>query len=333
MASILEVKDLYVSYRARAGRPTEALAGVSFDLRPGEILGIVGESGSGKSTLAATLLRLLPANGEITGGAIRFEGKDILQASSKELQGIRGQCISLIFQEPSVALHPTMRAGEQVRQVLAAHGSRSKSVLRERTRQVLSTVFPEEVERISESYPHQLSGGQRQRVLIAQAIACAPSLVIADEPTASLDPTTQMEILEVFRTLREKLGVAMILVTHNPAVLAGLADRVLVLYCGRVVELGPVAAVIELPRHPYTKVLFASIPAVFENGGNNRKKKLATIPGDSFSQSFPPAGCCPFEPRCPERMQKCREREPELVKLSETHAVSCFLFERPSKQS
>ena len=331
MASILEVRDLHVSYRLRAGGLTEALAGVSFDLGPGEILGVLGESGSGKSTLAASLLRLLPSNGKITKGAIRFEGKDILQASPKDLQGIRGKCISLIFQEPSVALHPTMRAGEQVRQVLAAHGSRGKLALRDRTRQILLTVFPEDVERISESYPHQLSGGQRQRVLIAQAIACGPSLVIADEPTSSLDPTTQMEILGVFRTLREKLGLAIILITHNPALLAGLADRVLVLYGGSIAELGPVAAVIALPQHPYTKALFASVPPLFEEGGNNRKKNLTTIPGDSSSPSFPLVGC-PFEPRCPERMQKCQNRGPELVELNEGHAVSCFLFESQSNQ-
>jgi oligopeptide transport system ATP-binding protein len=332
MTSILEVRDLHVSYKSRAGASTEVFRGVSFDLKPGEILGVLGESGSGKTTLAASLLRLLPSNGKITKGAIRFEGKDILQASPKELQRIRGKDISLIFQEPSVALHPTMRAGEQVRQVLAAHGPWGKSALRERTRQVLSTVFPEEAERISESYPHQLSGGQRQRVLIAQAIACGPSLIIADEPTASLDPTTQMEILGVFRALRKKFGLAMILITHNPALLAGLADRVLVLYGGSVVELGPAAKVIALPRHPYTKALFASMPAIPEQSENNRKKKLAAIPGDSLSLSLPPKGC-PFEPRCPERMQKCGKREPELMKLNETHAVSCFLFETQSNQS
>jgi oligopeptide/dipeptide ABC transporter ATP-binding protein len=332
MTSLLEVRDLHVAYRSRDGGSTEALAGVSFDLAPGEILGVLGESGSGKSTLAVSLLKLLASNGKITKGAIHFEGKDILHASLKELQAIRGKCISLIFQEPSLALHPTMRAGEQVCQVLAAHGSLSKRALREETRQVLSTVFPEDVERISESYPHQLSGGQRQRVLIAQAIACRPSLVIADEPTASLDPTTQIEILGVFRALREKLGLAMILITHNPAVLDGLADRVLVLYGGSVAELGLAAKVIALPRHPYTKALFATMPAIFEESGNNRKKKLTVIPGDSLSPSLPPTGC-PFEPRCPERMQKCRNVSPELVKLNKAHAVSCFLFENQSNQS
>jgi oligopeptide/dipeptide ABC transporter ATP-binding protein len=303
-----------------------ALAGVSFGLLPGEILGVLGESGSGKSTLGVSLVRLLPGNGNITRGAVHFEGKDLLQAKPEELQQIRGRRISLIFQEPSLALHPTMRAGEQVRQVLAAHSAPGKSALSERTRQVLAEVFPEDADRIARSYPHQLSGGQRQRVLIAQAIACGPSVVIADEPTASLDPATQMEILGVFRALRERLGLAMIFITHNPALLSGFADRVLVLYGGRVAELGPAATVLASPRHPYTKALFASIPAVFEESGSVRRKRLAVIPGDSSFSSLPRQGCC-FEPRCTERMEICREREPELVNLSASHTVSCFKYE------
>jgi len=326
MASVLEIQDLHVSYRSREGVLRPALAGVSFDLMPGEIMGVLGESGSGKSTLAVSLVRLLPGNGRITRGAVHFEAKDLLQATPDELQQIRGRRISLIFQEPSLALHPTMRAGEQVRQVLAAHSSLGKSALNERTRQVFAEVFPEEADRISRSYPHQLSGGQRQRVLIAQAIACGPSVVIADEPTASLDPATQMEILEVFRTLREKLGLAMIFITHNPALLSGFADRVLVLYGGQVVECGPAATVLASSRHPYTQALFASIPAVFDERGNGRKTRLPVILGDSWLSSLP-RGACPFEPRCTERMDICREREPALVNLSASHTVSCFKYE------
>src|SRR5467141_2352031 len=251
MASILEVRNLYVSYFSHMGAASSAIMDVSFDVRPGEILGMLGESGSGKSTLAASLLGLLPANGKVQQGSILFEGWDVVQAELRELESIRGKCIALINKEPSAALHPTMRVGDQVGEVLAAHEPLGRRARRERIQQALSAVFPAETERISSSYPHQLSGGQRQRVLIAQAIACGPSLVIADEPTASLDPTTQMEILGVFRTLREKLSVAMILITHNPAVLAGLADRVLVLYGGRVAELGPAGAVLTSPRHPY----------------------------------------------------------------------------------
>jgi len=326
MASVLEIQDLHVSYRSREGVLCPALAGVSFDLVPGEIMGVLGESGSGKSTLAVSLLRLLPGNGKIIRGAVHFEGKDLLQAKSDELQQIRGRRISLIFQEPSLALHPTMRAGEQVRRVLAAHSSLGKSALNERTRQVFAEVFPEEADRISRPYPHQLSGGQRQRVLIAQAIACGPSVVIADEPTASLDSATQMEILGVFRTLREKLGLAMIFITHNPALLSGFADRVLVLYGGQVIECGPVAAVLASPRHPYTKALFGSIPAVFDERGSGRKTRLPVILGDSSHSSVPRAGC-PFEPRCTERMDICREREPALVNVSASHIVSCFKYE------
>jgi len=326
MASVLEIQDLHVSYRSRSGMLHPALAGVSFGLLPGEILGVLGESGSGKSTLAVSLVRLLPGNGNITRGAVHFEGKDLLQAKPEELEQIRGRRISLIFQEPSLALHPTMRSGEQVRQVLAAHSAPGKSALSERTRQVLAEVFPEDADRIARSYPHQLSGGQRQRVLIAQAIACGPSVVIADEPTASLDPATQMEILGVFRTLKERLGLAMIFITHNPALLSGFADRVLVLYGGRVAELGPAAKVLASPRHPYTKALFASIPAVFEESGSVPRKRLAVIPGDSPISCLPRRGCC-FEPRCTERMEICREREPELVNLSASHTVSCIKYE------
>src|SRR5229473_1131320 len=264
MASVLEIQDLHVSYRSREGAFHPALAGVSFGLMAGEILGVLGESGSGKSTLAVSLLRLLPGNANIIRGTVHFEGKDLLRSKPEELRQIRGARIALIFQEPSLALHPTMRAGEQVRQVLAAHSSSGKSALNERTRQVFAEVFPEQADRISRSYPHQLSGGQRQRVLIAQAIACGPSVVVADEPTASLDPATQMEILGVFRKLRERLGLAMIFITHNPALLSDFADRVLVLYGGQVAECGPVETVLASPRHPYTKALFQSIPAFSE---------------------------------------------------------------------
>jgi peptide/nickel transport system ATP-binding protein/oligopeptide transport system ATP-binding protein len=329
MAPLLEIQDLHVSYQSREGVPYPALTGISFGLMPGEIMGVLGESGSGKSTLAGSLVRLLPANGNITRGAVYFEGKDLLRAKPGELQQIRGARISLIFQEPSLALHPTMRAGEQVRQVLAAHGSPGRSALNDRIRQVFALVFPEDVDRISRSYPHQLSGGQRQRVLIAQAIACGPSVVIADEPTASLDSATQMEILGVFRTLRERLGLAMIFITHNPALLSGFADRVLVLYGGQVAECGPAEAVLSSPRHPYTKALFQSIPEASEKGRNSHKAKLPVILGDSGRPSLPTRGC-PFEPRCTERMDICGEREPALTNLSASHTVYCFKYESGS---
>jgi len=292
---------------------------------PNEILGVLGESGSGKSTLATSLLKLLPSNGNISRGSILFEGKELLCASAGELERIRGKRISLVYQEPSVALHPALRAREQVFQVLAAHESAGKSTLYQKTRQLLASLFPKEVDRISNSYPHQLSGGQRQRVLIAQAIACGPSLLIADEPTASLDPTTQKEILGVLQTLRDELGLAMIFITHDPALLAGFADRVLVLYGGRVAELGPARTVLSLPKHPYTRALLQSMPQILESTGNRRKTKLPVIRGDSSTAQLPVEGCV-FEPRCPDRMEDCRAREPALVNLGESHTVSCFKY-------
>jgi oligopeptide/dipeptide ABC transporter ATP-binding protein len=326
MVSVLEIQDLSVSYRSPIGITRLALSGVGFELAPGEILGVLGESGSGKSTLAAALVRLLPRNGDITSGAVFFEGKDLLRANAEELQQIRGGRIALIFQEPSLSLHPTMRAGEQVRRVLAAHGAAGKNVQRERTRQVLSSIFLDDAERVSRSYPQQLSGGQRQRVLIAQAIACQPRVIVADEPTASLDPTTQMEILGVFRAIREKLGLAMIFITHNPALLAGFADRVLILYGGRVVEWGPAEKVLNTPRHPYTKALLQSMPANLEEPANQRRTRMLAIAGDSSPASLPRDGCR-FEPRCTERLDICRGRAPELTNVGETHTVACLKYE------
>lgn len=326
MAAIIEIQDLYVSYSSREGELHPALAGISLGLMPGEILGVLGESGSGKSTLAAAVVGLLARKGHITEGTVFFEDKNLSHATTEELRQIRGRRIAVIFQEPSLALHPTMRVGEQVRQILAAHGWTSKSALREKTRGAFATVFPGEADRFLKSYPHQLSGGQRQRVLIAQAIACGPSVIIADEPTASLDTATQMEILEVFRTLKKKLGLAMIFITHNPALLAGFADRVLVMYGGRVIELGPAETVLASPRHPYTKALFQAIPASVEASGTNRKPTLLTIEGDSSPSSLPPAGCC-FELRCKERMDICKMREPMLVNVGNAHIASCFRYE------
>jgi peptide/nickel transport system ATP-binding protein len=325
MVPVLEIHNLRVSYFSREGLLRPALAGAGFALQQGEILGVLGESGSGKSTLAAALVKLLPPSGRITKGAVLFEGKDLLQSTSVELRRIRGARMALIFQEPSLALHPTMRVGQQVRQVLAAHSPAGNDALRERTLETFSTLFSGDADRVSNSYPHQLSGGQRQRVLIAQAIACHPSVIIADEPTASLDPTTQMEILGVFRTLQQKLGLAMIFITHNPALLAGFADRVLVLYGGHVIECGPAEAVLMSPLHPYTKALFQSIPVNLEQGAYARKTKLPAIPGDAFS--LPKEGCS-FEPRCTERMDICRERRPALVNLAACHTVSCFRYEK-----
>src|SRR6266851_8685812 len=323
---ILEVRNLCVAYLSRAGVASSAIVDVSFDVGSGEILGVLGESGSGKSTLAASLLRLLPPNGKIQQGSIIFEGRDVLQAGPRELQSIRGSRIALIHQEPSAALHPTIRIGDQVSEVLAAHGYQDRKTRRERMNQVLAALFPTETERISSSYPHQLSGGQRQRVLIAQAIACGPSLVVADEPTASLDPTTQHEILSLFQNLRQKFGLAIILITHNPSLLAGLADRVLILYAGRVAEIGPTESVLSTPLHPYTGALLRCLPPPLYGADKvNRKTMLPVISGEPFTFTSLPQGCR-FEPRCPDRFEACGKREPMAISLSDVHTVSCFKF-------
>jgi len=322
MGTILEVRDLQVAYRSRGGDLFRALAGISFCLESGEVLGVLGESGSGKSTLAVSLLRLFRRNSVVVSGAVLFDGRDLLKVEPSELQAIRGKSISLIFQEPSVALHPTMRVGRQVRQILDAHGMGNSDQLVRRTGEVFEALFGEEAERIARSYPHQLSGGQRQRVLIAQAIVCRPSVVVADEPTASLDPTTQMEILGVFRALQKGLGLTMIFITHSPALLSGFADRILILYGGRVAELGVASEVLVSPKHPYTHALFRSIPSLDEPR-DGRKRILPAIPRDSNLSSLPRAGC-PFEPRCPERMDICKSENPGLVNLSESHLASCF---------
>jgi oligopeptide/dipeptide ABC transporter ATP-binding protein len=326
LRSVLEVRDLSVTYGGRGGGVWRALDRVSFGVRAGEILGVLGESGSGKTTLATALLRLLPANGRITGGEISLEGSDILRLDAVGLRRVRGSGLSIVFQEPSLALHPTIRIGEQVGEVLRAHGASDKRERRERVREILAKVFSRDAERMFSSYPHQLSGGQQQRALIAQAIACDPALVIADEPTASLDPTTQRDILTLFQSLRDQSGIAFVFITHNPALLARFADRVLVLYAGKVAELGPAQAVLFSPQHPYTQALLRCVPTVDEGeAARRRKEPLPVIPGASPSLAVLSQGCV-FEPRCEKRMDSCQVNEPTAALLGGGHEVSCLRF-------
>src|SRR5216683_1881336 len=317
MAPLLQVQDLHVAYISRAGQKSPAVAGVSFDVQPGETLGVLGESGSGKSTLAAALLRLLPGNAEIQKGVVLFEGQELLRAESRALERVRGARIALIFQEPSLALHPAIRIGQQIGDALLAHQSLSCGALRDKTLQLLTEVFPANSARLADCYPHQLSGGQQQRVLIAQAIACGPSLVVADEPTASLDSSTQQEILSLFRKLREKFRLSLILITHNPALLAGFADRVLVMYAGKAAEIGPAERVLGSPQHPYTRALLQSMPSEIEGHANRRKSPLAVIPGETPNLEMLENGCR-FEARCSDRMELCTKREPVVVSVSES---------------
>jgi oligopeptide/dipeptide ABC transporter ATP-binding protein len=323
MGCLLEVSDLHVSYRSPRGREVQALAGVTFSIEAGEVLGMVGESGSGKSSLAAALLRLLPPNGRILRGSVRFEGLELLTREDDALRRIRGARIALIFQEPGLALHPAMRVGDQVGEVLRAHLDGGASVLREKTDAALRSVFGGEFAGIASRYPHELSGGQRQRVLIAQAIVCGPSVLIADEPTASLDSVSQAEILALFRELQRALGLALVLITHNPALLAGFADRILVLYAGAVVECGPAAELLSQPKHPYTRALLDCLPTL--PAAPRTHARLSVIAGDPPDMTALPRGCR-FEPRCPVRMEECTAREPASTALGTAYSVSCFKF-------
>ena len=323
MTPFLDVRSLHVSYDATDGSRAEVLAGLNFSLGAGETIGVLGESGSGKSTLAAALLGILPSNGRVTAGRICFEGQDLLKTEARAMEKIRGARIALISQEPSQALHPVMRVGAQVRDVIAAHQRLHGRQLRERVQQVLSAVFPSDTERISTSYPHQLSGGQRARVLIAQALACEPALIVADEPTASLDAETQQEITSLFRDLQQRMQLSAIWITHHPALLAGFVDRVMVLYAGRVAEIGPTENVLCAPRHPYTQGLLQCLPPLFDENRAGRKMKLAVISGESPGGNPESSGCV-FEPRCAERVEVCAKREPEVVRVGNAHEVSCF---------
>jgi oligopeptide/dipeptide ABC transporter ATP-binding protein len=323
MAPILEVLDLHVAYRSPSAGEVTALAGVSFSVNAGEILGVLGESGSGKSSLAASLLCLLPSNGRILSGSVLLQGKDTLLADQAELTKIRGRRISLIFQEPGLALHPAMRVGHQVEEVVRAHESLSARERKRKAGKALELVFPSEASRISSRYPHELSGGQRQRVLLAQAIVCGPSVLIADEPTASLDPVTQKEILDLLGRLRRELGLTLVLITHNPALLAGFADRILVLYAGAVAEWGPAEEVLSRPLHPYTEALLGCLPVW--RGASAGKTRLPVIAGEppGMTSTFT---ACRFEPRCRARMEVCRSREPASTRTGAAHSVSCFKF-------
>ena len=258
---MLQVRNLTVHYRGRDGSERPALKDVSFNLGSGETLGILGESGCGKTTLALALLQLLPRTARIISGSVQFQHHDVLRANQCTLREIRGAKASIVFQEPAMSLNPVMRVGDQVAEVARAHASNGPKSNRQRAEAALAEVCLTD-RRIYSSYPHQLSSGQRQRVAIAQALVCKPVLVIADEPTSALDNVTQSEILKLLNDLRERHRVALLFITHNPAVLAGLADRVIVMSEGRIVEQGSVAEVYGDPRHPYTQTLLRSIPSL-----------------------------------------------------------------------
>jgi oligopeptide/dipeptide ABC transporter ATP-binding protein len=325
MPTLLEVRDLRVDYGDVRANIKPALEGVSFSLRAGEVLGVLGESGCGKSTLASSILRLLATGGQIRGGSVCYDGQEVLRQSERELETIRGARIAIVFQEASLALHPTMRIGQQVARVIGAHTAMSRRSRFSKAREVLSEVFSSDTDRIFSSYPHQLSGGQRQRVLIAQAIACNPAILIADEPTASLDTTTQSEILALFSELKQRHNMAIIFITHNPAILAHLAGRILVLYAGRVIEEGPAEVLLRSPRHPYLRDLLRSMTGSPEAALQRHGTKLPTIAGAAPDLSVKSSGCL-FAPRCEDKMDECIAHEPGTVTTEDGGAVACFKY-------
>jgi len=326
MAQLLEIQNLNVRYRTADGGDVFAVRDASLRIAGGEIVGVLGESGSGKSTIATSILAIFARNAVIDDGAVLLDKKNLLKLDRRELASIRGRRISLIFQEPGTALHPTMRVGTQIEEVIRAHSQSSKSERELEARATLASIFAEGAERIYSSYPHELSGGQRQRVAIAQAIACKPDLLIADESTASLDTVTQLEILDLLKKLNRERGLAILIITHSLEILNGFAQRVVVMYGGRVVEEGEPARLLGSAKHPYTQALLNCRPSLECAGDFATHSRIPTIPGDPPDPSTREQGCA-FEPRCADRMQICREYAPELLDDVSGGKVRCLKFD------
>ena len=320
LAPLLSIDDLRTEIRLRHG-VVHAIDGVSLSVNPGECLGIVGESGSGKTMTALSVMRLLPGGGSVVGGTITVDGVDVTSLSESGMEDVRGNLIGMIFQDPLTSLNPTMTIGEQIAESVRLHRGASKAAALTRAVEVLGLVgMPKPAERIS-NYPHQLSGGMRQRVMIAMALACEPKLLIADEPTTALDVTIQKQILELIDSLRQRLSMAVILVTHDLGVIAGRADRVAVMYAGRIVENAPTPVLFARPRHPYTEALFEALPEKAADGSTI--KRLYNIPGQPPDLTAPPVGC-KFAPRCRYAQDSCRASEPELTDAGGAHFFRCF---------
>jgi oligopeptide/dipeptide ABC transporter ATP-binding protein len=315
---LLEVVDLHTHFRTADGW-VRAVNGVSFQLEQGETLGLVGESGCGKSVTSLSIMRLIQRpNGVVQGGPIRFRGEDLLQKSEPEMRKIRGNEISMVFQEPMTALNPVYTCGFQIMEAIQLHQHRNRAQAREQAIGMLRLVgIPAPEQRVDE-YPHQLSGGMRQRVMIAMALSCHPALLIADEPTTALDVTIQAQILALIGQLRKELGMAVILITHDLGVVAEVADRVAVMYGGRIVEHASVEEIFARPLHPYTQGLLNAIPRL-----GKELVRLAVIPGVVPNPAHLPAGCT-FHPRCPLADERCRQEIPALVAHGAGHEVACF---------
>ena len=317
---VLDVRGLKTVFRTRGGE-VHAVNDVDLTLAPGELLGVVGESGSGKSVTMMSLIRLLPEPpAEIRDGQVLFEGQDLLKLSDADLRKVRGGRIGFVFQDPMTSLNPVFTVGDQITEPLRQHMGLGKKAAQDRAVELLELVGIPDARRRLGDYPHQFSGGMRQRVMIAIALACDPKVLIADEPTTALDVTIQAQILELMKELREKLGMGVIWITHDLGVIAGIADRVVVMYGGQVVEHAPVRELFGNPKHPYTQALLTTVPSV----RGERKRRLTIIEGQPPILGAAPQAC-PFRDRCPHRMEVCDRMNPQRIDVGNGHDVACFL--------
>ena len=329
--NLLSVKNLKTYFRTEAGE-AKAVDGVSFDIDRGETLGLVGESGCGKSVTSLSVMRLIPEPpGKTVGGEIRYRGQDFFQISDDDMRKVRGNDIAMIFQEPMTSLNPVFTCGYQIDEAVILHQGLNPTQAREKTVEMLKLVGIPDPEQRANEYPHQLSGGMRQRVMIAMALSCNPDVLIADEPTTALDVTIQAQILELLEKLQTELGMAVLMITHDLGVIAEVADRVAVMYAGKVVEMSEVNRIFKTPRHPYTIGLLESIPKL-----NEQKETLSVIPGTVPEATRFPVGCR-FAPRCSQADDVCLREEPPLLAIEEdevagTHQVACWFAEGYSEQ-
>lgn len=319
---LLEIKDERLSFFTPAGE-VKALNGVSFSMEEGEVLGIVGESGSGKSVTAYSIMGLTAYPGKLVGGTVRFNGHEIEKMTEKEFRKIRGNEVSIIFQDPMTSLNPVYTIGNQIVEVILLHTNKTKKEAYERAKELLELVGINEPTKRLKQYPHELSGGMRQRVMIAIALACEPKLLIADEPTTALDVTIQAQILELMQELRKKLGMSIIMITHDLGVVASMCEKIAVMYAGHIVEYGTADEIFYNPSHEYTKGLIKSIPKL----NAEKIERLVPIEGQPVDLLNPPAGC-PFAPRCSECMKICLNKVPPKTELSDTHYSYCWLLQK-----
>ena len=323
---ILEIQDEYLSFFTPAGE-VKALNGVSFSMEQGEVLGIVGESGSGKSVTAYSIMGLTAYPGKLIGGTIRFNGHQVDQMTESEFRKMRGNEVSIIFQDPMTSLNPVYTIGNQIEEVILLHTDKSKAEAKRRARELLELVGINEPDKRLRQYPHELSGGMRQRVMIAIALACEPKLLIADEPTTALDVTIQAQILELMQDLRKKLGMSIIMITHDLGVVASMCEKIAVMYAGHIVEYGTTDEIFYQPSHEYTKGLIKSLPRL----DVEVRERLVPIEGQPIDLLNPPAGC-PFAPRCEKCMKICLNQMPPKTQLGDTHYSYCWLRQKEEFQ-